>query len=61
MLCVVYMQRPMVISHDGQIACVTAAGFEIEEPFHVSTYWGYEGFRHTEYHGQKRPQEVYKP
>jgi hypothetical protein len=54
MLCVVYMQRPMVISHDGQIACVTAAGVEIEEPFHVSTYWGYEGFKHTEYHGQNK-------
>jgi 20S proteasome subunit beta 7 len=37
-----------------QIACVTAAGVEIEEPFHVSTYWGYEGFKHTEYHGQNK-------
>mmetsp|Transcript_22027 Transcript_22027/g.46295 ORF Transcript_22027/g.46295 Transcript_22027/m.46295 type:complete len:92 (-) Transcript_22027:234-509(-) len=37
-----------------QIASVTAAGVEIGEPFDVSTYWGYEGFKHTEYHGIKK-------
>ena len=42
-----------------QISTVTAAGVEIAEPYDVSTYWGYDGFKHTEYHGQKRPQEVY--
>jgi len=42
-----------------QISTVTAAGVEIEEPFEVSTHWGFEGFKHTEYHGQKRPQETF--
>jgi 20S proteasome subunit beta 7 len=42
-----------------QISTVTAAGVEIGEPYELSTYWGYEAFRHTEYHGQKRPQETY--
>jgi len=42
-----------------QISTVTAAGVEIEEPYEVSTHWGFEGFRHTEYHGQKRPQETF--
>jgi len=42
-----------------QVATVTAAGVEIGEPYEISTYWGYDGFKHTEYHGQKRPQEVY--
>mmetsp|Transcript_32846 Transcript_32846/g.27771 ORF Transcript_32846/g.27771 Transcript_32846/m.27771 type:complete len:277 (+) Transcript_32846:1-831(+) len=42
-----------------QISTVTAAGVETEEPYEVSTHWGFEGFRHTEYHGQKRPQETF--
>ena len=37
-----------------QIASVSSAGVEIGEPFEVSTYWGYEGFKHTEYHGIKK-------
>mmetsp|Transcript_9069 Transcript_9069/g.20092 ORF Transcript_9069/g.20092 Transcript_9069/m.20092 type:complete len:268 (-) Transcript_9069:1035-1838(-) len=37
-----------------QIAVVTEKGVEVEEPFHVSTYWGYSGFQHTEYHGIKK-------
>jgi len=44
-----------------QVATVTADGIDISDPYDLTTYWGYEGFRHTEYHGQKRPQEVYKP
>ena len=27
----------------------TEKGVEVEEPYHVSTYWGYSGFEHTEY------------
>mmetsp|Transcript_81842 Transcript_81842/g.219800 ORF Transcript_81842/g.219800 Transcript_81842/m.219800 type:complete len:107 (+) Transcript_81842:518-838(+) len=36
-----------------QIATVSAEGVEISDPYELSTYWGYEGFKHTEYHGQK--------
>lgn len=42
-----------------QISTVTAAGVEIEEPYEVSTYWGYSAFKHTEYHGQKRAHETF--
>ena len=42
-----------------QIASVTAAGIEVEEPYEVSTYWGYSAFQHTEYHGIKRPHETF--
>jgi len=42
-----------------QIAAVTEAGVEVEEPYEVSTYWGYSAFQHTEYHGIKRPHETF--
>lgn len=42
-----------------QIATVTAEGVNVEEPYEVSTYWGYSAFKHTEYHGQKKKDEVF--
>jgi len=42
-----------------QIATVTAEGVNVEEPHEVSTYWGYSAFKHTEYHGQKKKDEVF--
>jgi hypothetical protein len=42
-----------------QISTVTAAGVEVGEPYEVSTYWGYKAFQHTEYHGQKKKDEVF--
>jgi len=34
-------------------ACVTSDGIEVSEPYEVSTYWGYEGFKNTGYRGPK--------
>jgi 20S proteasome subunit beta 7 len=36
-----------------QIGTINANGISISEPYHLSTYWGYKGFEHTEYHGHK--------
>ena len=41
------------------MATVTEAGVEVEEPYEVSTYWGYSAFQHTEYHGVKRAHETF--
>uniref|UniRef100_A0A6U5BXA0 Proteasome subunit beta n=1 Tax=Hemiselmis andersenii TaxID=464988 RepID=A0A6U5BXA0_HEMAN len=37
-----------------QVATITEAGIDISEPYHLSTYWGYKAFEHTEYHGHKK-------
>jgi 20S proteasome subunit beta 7 len=37
-----------------QIGTITETGVEITEPYHLSTYWGYKNFEHTEYHGRKQ-------
>jgi hypothetical protein len=50
---------PAMVCVQIQISTVTAAGVEVGEPYEVSTYWGYKAFQHTEYHGQKKKDEVF--